>query len=93
MIENQSRNQIQQQEEIKRAFLRGVSALNTEAMGIFKKENYESVRYKDEHEHFPIPEAKREITIPRTGREPTKYSKDSQGISSTNGLVTRHYRQ
>jgi hypothetical protein len=61
-------------------------------MGIFKKEKYETISFKQEPD--PIPEeVKREIITSRSSRESIKYQKDSQGISSTNGLVTRHYRQ
>jgi hypothetical protein len=87
LLENSYQERIQQQEEMRRAFLRGVSALNSEAMGVLKKaespakvsinfQNFESI---SETEH-PLEQLK-------------TYREDSTGIYSTNGLVTRHYKK
>ncbi|KAJ3274002.1 Centrosomal protein poc5 [Terramyces sp. JEL0728] len=75
--------QIQQQEEMRVAFLRGVSALNQEAMGIFKKEPFDI-----EEKYSPNVAIAQPVTI----KPETNTCYEERGVVfSKNGLVTRHH--
>ncbi|KAJ3259669.1 hypothetical protein HK103_001930 [Boothiomyces macroporosus] len=82
-MEQYRNRQIQQQEEMRVAFLRGVSALNQEAMGIFKKEPFDI-----EEKYSPSVAIAQPVKVKAEG---AAFYEDRGVLFSKNGLVTRHH--
>lgn len=89
-------NNDKQQEEMRIAFLRGVSALNQEAMGIFRKiESPKLAKAPLPNSQINSKPAQQNWMDSSTREYLTKSEKFGQeldgSIISTKGLVTRHY--
>ncbi|KAJ3321389.1 hypothetical protein HDV06_004374 [Boothiomyces sp. JEL0866] len=82
-MEQYRTRQIQQQEEMRVAFLRGVSALNQEAMGIFKKEPFDI-----EERYSPNVAIAQPVKVKPEG---SAFYEDRGVVFTKNGLVTRHH--
>ncbi|KAI8907964.1 hypothetical protein EDD86DRAFT_208620 [Gorgonomyces haynaldii] len=76
--------QIKQQEEMRRSFLRGVSAMNQEALELFKDDNFQQTSL-DNATQLLIRAKKNPIY----GK--TYVEKTGDSFQRTNGLVTRHF--
>jgi hypothetical protein len=70
-----------QQEELRIKFLRGVSALNQEAMGMFRQKPIRT-------EPVPVP---RSSVVKDLKDPPNRAIHEPTMITNTNGLVTRHF--